>query len=603
MLSWLQSLSRFLGNWKSHNAGDRTALLSGHRLGRSSLRLGVSGIGAILLPILWEGGAIAADRIYVTYGPFEGVVSVDSLEEFVANGEIGRDLAFYAQYASDEQLEDLQNLLITRAEVSPVAIAQFLYTPQGEALLDWVGEMVQTESRQSGFYALRSALILAAADEEDGLTPLNVLHHFPLSNIRIDVERTLEIAGALESLIWQTNQAIATIEQQSALEAAQEPAVNFDQRPDLRQRGSLSWQKRILQLTDTSRNRRFETDLYLPEPMDAGVTTPAPVIVISHGLGSDRTAYAYLAEHLASYGYAVAVVEHPGSNSTQIDDLLKGRASQVAAPSEFIDRPLDIQFVLDSLENRSQNDPQLFNRFDLEQVGIIGQSFGGYTALALAGAQINPARLQQDCPGNYLNLSLLLQCQALDLEQPIHDFRDRRVKAIIVINPIGGSLLGESGFNRVQLPVMMVTGDADTVAPSLLEQIYPFTWLDASERYLLLLRGATHFSTIGESGADSTSVPLPPQLVGPSPSLARRYLSAMSLSFLRTHIEQETDFDAYLRSGYARYLSRNTELPLRLVRDLSPTQLTAALETVPNIEVASHSRHFRLSKDPAYSNR
>jgi predicted dienelactone hydrolase len=590
--SWVQSLTR---RWQQQY--HRSATL------RFWLWAGTGGLEAAFLSLVMGNGAIAAERIFISYGPFEGQVSIESLEAFAAAGEMNRDLSFYAQYVSDQQLEQLQDLLSTRAEVSPVAISQFLYTPQGEALLQWVGEMIQTESRQSGFYALRSALILAAADEETGLTPLNVLQHFPLSDIRIDVGRTLEIAGALDALIWQTNQAIAMIEQQSALEAASEPMINFDRVPDLREQGSLTWQKRTLNLFDSSRDRQFETDLYLPQPAEGGVSVPAPVIVISHGLGSDRTAYAYLAEHLASYGYAVAVVEHPGSNSNQIDDLLKGRASEVASPQEFIDRPQDIKFVLDSLENRSQNDPQLFNRFNLEQVGIIGQSFGGYTALALAGAQINPARLQQDCPGNYLNLSLLLQCQALELSQPIHDFRDPRVKAIIVVNPIGGSLLGEAGFSQITIPVMMVTGDADTIAPSLLEQIYPFTWLDAADRYLLLLRGATHFSTIGESGADSASMPLPPELVGPSPILARRYLNAMSLSFLRTHVNYELEFDGYLRSSYARYLSRDTELPLRLVRSLSPIQLTTALAEPPDVALADNFRDIRLRKDATYSNR
>jgi len=40
------------------------------------------------------------------------------------------------------------------------------------------------------------------------------------------------------------------------------------------------------------------------------------VIVISHGLGSDRTSFEYLATALASY--FAAVPEHPGSNAQQL---------------------------------------------------------------------------------------------------------------------------------------------------------------------------------------------------------------------------------------------------------------------------------------------
>ncbi len=45
---------------------------------------------------------------------------------------------------------------------------------------------------------------------------------------------------------------------------------------------------------------------------------------------------------------------------------------------------------------------------NLEQVGVVGQSFGGYTALALAGTKINFEQLKADCPAleNTLNVSL-----------------------------------------------------------------------------------------------------------------------------------------------------------------------------------------------------
>ncbi len=47
----------------------------------------------------------------------------------------------------------------------------------------------------------------------------------------------------------------------------------------------------------------------------------------------------------------------------------------------------------------------------------MGQSFGAYTALALAGAKINFEQLKQDYlpQAQYLNPSLFLQCRALEL--------------------------------------------------------------------------------------------------------------------------------------------------------------------------------------------
>jgi predicted dienelactone hydrolase len=85
----------------------------------------------------------------------------------------------------------------------------------------------------------------------------------------------------------------------------------------------------------------------------------------------------------------VAVSEHPGSDAKQLQALLSGRADEVTSPREFIDRPLDVKYLLDELTRLSQSEPGFQERLNLQQVGVIGQSFGGYTVLALAGAKLN----------------------------------------------------------------------------------------------------------------------------------------------------------------------------------------------------------------------
>ncbi|WP_242059920.1 alpha/beta hydrolase [Oscillatoria sp. FACHB-1407] len=533
--------------------------------------------------------ALSAERIYISYGLLERSVSVKSLEIYATEGRIEDDLRAYTAYATPESLEQLQTLLDSPAaiDIDVVAISQFLYTSQGEFILEQLGELIQTEAREPGFYAIRAALILAAADEAGGgLTPLNILRHFPGRGIRVDVQRTLQVVQELEELIQETSEAIAAVEQQATIEAATELTPNYSQLPNLEARGSYTWQTQTITLKDRSRDggqgsdRTYETDLYLP--LTAAGTpppTPTPVIVISHGLGSGRSAYAYLARHLASYGFAVAVPEHPGSNSDQLEALISGRTSQVAQLNEFIDRPLDITFLLDHLEYRSQVDPSLRGRLDLQRVGVVGQSLGGYTSLALAGAEINIPQLQSTCPPpDPFNISLLLQCQALNSTQAIRSLRDERVKAIIPINPIGSSLLGEQEYSDITIPVMMVTGNADTIAPSLTEQIQPFTWLSSSDKYLVLMRGGTHFSTLGEPEADETVVDLPPEVVGRDRPSARAYLNALSVAFFQTYVADQPNYSTYLRSAYAKTISRDS-LPLRLVRYLNTSQLARSLQS------------------------
>ncbi|NJO39516.1 MAG: alpha/beta hydrolase [Cyanobacteria bacterium CRU_2_1] len=533
-------------------------------------------LGLGLLPVVLNAGsALGAERITLTYGALERSISVESLEIYARDGEIPRDLRAYIRLLDKDQLQEMRQLLTAKADLSPIVISQFLYTEQGEALLRRLGEVVRTESNLSGFYAIRSALILAASEPE-GLTVLNVLQEFPLDNVRIDISLALQLVGELEDLIQQTQDAIALVEEQSALEASAGTSIDLSRLADLRPPGSYHWQKHSISLNDLRRNRSFPVDLYLPETQTGEPIRSAPVIVISHGLGSDRSTYAYLAQHLASYGFAVAVPEHLDSNAQQLQSLLSGVAREVTPPVEFINRPLDVKYLLNELDYLSHSDPDFRGRLNVQQVGVIGQSMGGYTALALAGANINFEQLAADCTEDTLNLSLLLQCRALELPQAIPDFRDDRVKAVIAINPIGSSLLGQADYAAIQIPVMIVSGGADTVAPALLEQIRPFTWLQTPDKYLLLLKNGTHFSTIDvpnpTAATDGEIVQLPAELVGPDPRLAHTYLKSMSLAFFTGYIANQTEYLAYLDAAYVNQIS-NAALPARLVRSLTPTQL------------------------------
>lgn len=511
--------------------------------------------------------AWGAERIYVTYGPLEESVPVESLALFAKEGKIDSNLDGFAQYVKKAQLAEIRSALQAKAEISHVTIAQFLYTPQGEVLLKRLGRVIQTKARQPGFYAIRAALILAASDSE-GLTILNVLRKFPTYGIRIDIARGLGIANELTSLINRSNQTIAGVVKLSEAQAALEPAIPPAEMLQPQLPGPYTWKKSSVTLTSPNRPRTFDMDIYLPQ----GSPQPAPVVVISHGLGSDRLSFQYLAKHLASYGFAVAVPEHPGSNAQQIQDLVTGRASQLAEPAEFVNRPLDIKDLLDYLTKLSLTDPAYQGQLDLQRVGVIGQSFGGYTALALAGAGINFGQLDKDCgvENDSWNLSLLLQCRARGLERNQYNFGDPRIKAAIAVNPIVSSILGETNLSKIQIPVMLIAGSADTVAPALLEQIQPFTWLTSPNKYLVLMNNGTHFSTI-EDSPQSLFLP-PPEVIGPEPVLARRYLSGLSLAFMESYLNNKSNFRPYLEPSYGLSISRDT-LGLRILRSLTPQQL------------------------------
>ena len=524
--------------------------------------------------LLADRPVLAAEEVYVSFSILERSIPVSSLELYAREGKIDDNLAAYTRHLKPEELQQLREVLLQSIDVTPVAISQVLYSFQGELILERLGQVIQTQSGRSGFFAIRAALILAASEPE-GLTLLNVLRKYPTQGIRIDLKAATKIALQWQSLVKEAQNAKAVAIAQAVAEASTEAVRDLDESVVVAG-GPLSWKQETIVINDASRQKRdrstcdrtYPVDVYLPEPFEH----PAPTIVISHGLGSNRQTYQYLAEHLASHGFAVAVVEHLGSNAAQTEALLRGRVEEIAEPIEFINRPLDVRFLLDELTRLNKEDALFGGQLNLEKVGVIGQSFGGYTALTLAGAPINFEQLNSGCQpnGNQWNVSLLLQCRAVELTQVTLETQDPRIQAAIAINPIGSRLLGETSLSQIQVPVMIVAGSADKIAPAFPEQLQPFTWLrNAPSKYLVLKDGGTHFSTLQSTEDD---VSLPSEVIGPDPELARRYIKGLSLAFFQTYVAGRQNYHPYLNPSSARALSQSP-MPLYLLRSLTPEQL------------------------------
>ncbi|MEH2108419.1 alpha/beta hydrolase [Nostoc sp.] len=534
------------------------------------------GLG-LLSTFLTATPGLGAERISFYYPPFgEFSLSVDSLETFAKEGKIDQDFSFYASRATPEQLAQLRDLLQQRFNVTPTLLSQVTYSPIGEQLVQQLGKLLLTESRKNGFYAIRASLILAAADQQ-GLTVVNLLRKFPSNTIRVNFTEGLRIVDDLSQLIKKKDEVFASLQKEAIAQAATS-TVDFSQQQDLRSPGKFTWQKKTFDLNDISRDRRLPVDVYLPTTQNSQLTTqnslspPFPLIVISHGIASDRSTFVYLAEHLASYGFAVAVLEHPGSNAQRFQQYFAGLAGPPDA-AEFINRPLDIKYLLNELQRLEKSDPTLQGKLNFQQVGAIGQSFGGYTVLTLAGAKINFEQLRQDCnPNNSsFNLSLFLQCQATDLPPKNYEFKDDRIKAIIAINPIDSSVLGEGEVSQIKIPVMLVAGSQDIFAPPVSEQIRPFTWLSDSNKYLALIENATHFSAIAEPTPQNDVLPVPPALLGPDRAAVYSYLNALSVAFLETHLLNRPEYRSYLQPSYATFISKEP-LNLSLLQSLSVDQ-------------------------------
>lgn len=549
-------------------------------------RVVVSWVGAVALLTLGATPGWGAEAIIITYGFFERTITLEDLSTFARGEGLSRQLAAYARVLNlrEAELEQIRAMLNQRItfdsptqEVNEaVVISQFLYTRQGEALLEVVGEVVQTPSRQSGFLAVRAALVLAAASEQ-GLTPLTFLEKFPAPAIRVDLSRGLAIAEVVSRTLNQASLAANWVYTEGLQTAETEPEEVVAQGQEaLAATPTYGVERMELQVPQ----RRGMATLYLPT---LGGTAPSlpqrvPLIVISHGLGDNRFSYRYLANYLTQRGFGVAVLDHPGSDGTQIESLLMGLSQTVVPDQEFVDRPQDVSALLDYIETYFSRSVLWRDRLDTNNVGVIGHSFGGYTALALAGAELQVEALPAACGPQviYVNPSLLLQCQAESLVD-LPELRDPRVQAVLVVNPVGSALFGPRGYGAIEIPTLFMAGVVDTVAPALPEQIRPFTWLQNRDRYLVLMGNVTHFSVIPESTDNSASIPIPLSILGPAPHLARGYLEVLSLGFFKVHLEGNQDYEALLTARYVQQLATVPLAPLSLVRELSPRALEAEL--------------------------
>ncbi|MDQ2921388.1 MAG: dienelactone hydrolase family protein, partial [Acidobacteriota bacterium] len=113
-----------------------------------------------------------------------------------------------------------------------------------------------------------------------------------------------------------------------------------------------------------------------------------PLIVFSHGSGPPaRLMATFLCTHLSSHGYVVAALDHSEMVAVELarkdgetEEQRTGRAEAMMA-----NRVPDIRFLLDHLLNGEAWDPEI--KLDPTKVGIVGYSFGGWTALAATAVE------------------------------------------------------------------------------------------------------------------------------------------------------------------------------------------------------------------------
>jgi predicted dienelactone hydrolase len=179
------------------------------------------------------------------------------------------------------------------------------------------------------------------------------------------------------------------------------------------------------------------------------------LVAFSHGNGGTRLQSPFLTEHLASHGWAVVAPDHTGNTvfdpSAPFGEIL-------------VRRPVDVADSVDAAF------AELAGCLDeAEGYVVAGHSFGGYTALAVAGATVN------------------------DLTGASVDLSDPRVRGAVGLAPWDAFGAITDGAAEIEVPTLVLTGARDETTPlAQVERLYEPLTVDP--RWLGTLLDGGHFT-------------------------------------------------------------------------------------------------------------
>jgi predicted dienelactone hydrolase len=200
-------------------------------------------------------------------------------------------------------------------------------------------------------------------------------------------------------------------------------------------------------------------------------TERRPTILLSHGFGGAAQAMSWFGTAMAASGYLVIAVDHPGNNGRE--EMTRAGAAM------FFERPGDLEAALE----RVAADPAIGRLVDRDRVAVAGFSAGGFTALALAGGEVEPPRLRRFCEAHpndgvcrpqlefavpIAEVLAILESDAskrrlVEIRRATRPFT---VRAALVMAPAIVQSFDPDSLRRIDIPTTFVLGESDMVAPN-----------------------------------------------------------------------------------------------------------------------------------------
>ena len=205
-----------------------------------------------------------------------------------------------------------------------------------------------------------------------------------------------------------------------------------------------------------------------------------PLLMLSHGNTGTPLALHDLATSLARKGFVVVAVLHPGDNYKD--------HSRLGTLSNLYGRPMQISAAITATLADRELSPYVHD----DQVGVIGYSAGGETALILSGAQPELDRLRRYCQERPEDRDACTTKGELIADRDdLVPVADPRVHALLLMAPLS-LMFGRQTLADVHVPVLLYSGDNDKL-------VFPDKNADALARKLpvepefKVIPGAGHF--------------------------------------------------------------------------------------------------------------
>jgi predicted dienelactone hydrolase len=247
----------------------------------------------------------------------------------------------------------------------------------------------------------------------------------------------------------------------------------------------------------------------------------------------------WLAHRLAAQGYIVGAISHHGNTALEPRPAAQGFLL-------YWERARDLDVALNALLADTLFGP----RIDTTRIGAAGFSLGGYTVLATAGARFNPGEYDRFCASNERDFtcegqaefpqapSIFAELRKTDtvvqasLRRASQSYRIPRVKAVLAIAPALGGGFTHADMAGVRIPVSIVVGDSDHVAP-VATNARRFADLIPGAQLTVIPGGVGHYTFLAECTERGRAIL--PLLCGEAAGINRQEIhdrvAAMALAF------------------------------------------------------------------------